>query len=259
MPPRPLARQFRSFILVTTLGVSATGCTLFDEFFDDSVSLAEFAPVGAEVSVELGDLPRSQLVLQAKSGSCPTMADDIAANMDGKGMDVFIKGGQQPSGKGWICGQPTFRRNVAEADMGAESTKFVVDDDTATVTVVATGLLLERTLTPSNKNAPIVAGVETSFEWSVSTDTIDPEMLSVDWVYDDSALSLTAEIDVRVEGSLVFIRLPAGAAAGLGKLEFDVTADVPVEKCEGVPACAATAHAVTEVPLDLVGAGPPNP
>lgn len=259
MPPRSLARQLRSFTFVTILGLSATGCTLFDEFFDESVSLAEFAPVGAEVSFELSDLSRSQLVLQAKEGSCPTMADDIGANVDGKAMDVFIKGGKQPSGGGWICGLPTFRRNVSEADMGGASTKFVADDDTATVTVVATGLLLERTMMPTGKNAPLVAGVETPFEWSVPTDTIDPKMMSVDLVYDDAALSLMAEIDVRVEDSLVFIRLPGSAPGGAGKLMFDVTAGVPVEKCEGVPACTASVHALTEVALDVVAAGPPSP
>lgn len=259
MPPRSLARQLQSFIFVTILGVSATGCTLFDEFFDESVSLAEFAPVGAEVTVELGDMSRSQLVLQAKEGSCPTMADDIGANVDGKAMDVFIKGGKQPSGKGWICGLPTFRRNVAEADKGAASTQFVVDDETATVTVVATGLLLERTMMSSIEAAPVVPGVETSFEWSMATDTIDPEMLTVDWIYDDATLSLMAEIDVRVVDNLVFIRLPVSAVAGAGKLKFDVTANVPVEKCEGVPTCTASVHALAEVGLDIVAAAPPNP
>ncbi len=259
MSPRSFARKLRSFTLVTFLGASATGCTLFDEFFDESVSLKEFAPVGAQVSVELTDISRSQLVLEAKDGVCPTMADDIEARVNDKAMDVFIQGGKQPSGKDWICGLPTFRRNVAAADMGSASTKFVVDDDSATFTIVATGLLLERTVTPSIKDVPIVAAVDTPFEWSVPTDTINPELVSADFVYDDSALELTSEISTRVEGSFVFIRMPTDAPAGTGKLQLDVTADVPVEKCEGVPACSATVHVIKELAIDVVGAAPPNP
>jgi len=259
MSPRSFARKLPSFILVTFLGASATGCTLFDEFFDESVSLAEFAPVGARVSVELTDISRSQLVLEAQEGVCPTMAEDIEARVNDKVMDVFIKGGQQPSGKDWICGMPTFRRNVAAADMGSATTKFVVDDDSATVTIVATGLFLDRTVTPSIKDVPIVAAVDTSFEWSVPTDTIDPELLSAEFVYDDSALVLTSEISARVDGSLVYIRLPTDAPAGVGKLQLDVTAEVPVEKCEGVPACSATVHVVKELAIDVVAAAPPNP
>ncbi len=259
MPPRSFTRKLRSFTLVTLLGASATGCTLFDEFFDESVSLAEFVPVGAQVSVELTDLPRSQLVLEPKDGVCPTMADDIEAHVNDKAMDVFIKGGKQPSSKGWICGLPTFRRNVAAADMGSGATKFVVDDDSDTITVVATGLLLARTVTPSVKDQPVVAAVDTSFEWSVPTDVINPDLLSVEFVYDDSSLVLTAEVSTRVDGSLVFIRLPTDAPAGAGKLHLDVIANVPVEKCEGVPACTATVHVVTEVAIEVTAAAPPNP
>ena len=259
MPPRSFARKLRSFTLVTFLGASATGCTLFDEFFDESVSLAEFAPVGAQVSVELTDISRSQLVLQAKEGDCPTMADDIGAKVNGKAMDVFIKGGKQPSGGSWICGLPTFRRNVAAADMGSGATKFVVDDDSATITVVATGLLLDRTVTPSIKDVPVVAAVDTAFEWSVPTDVINPDLVIADFVYDDAALMLTSEISTRVDGSLVYIRLPSNAPAGVGKLQIDVMADVPVEKCEGVPLCTATVHVVKELAIEVSAAVPPNP
>jgi hypothetical protein len=258
MPPRSFARNLRPFALVTILGASATGCTLFDEFFDENVSLTEFAPVGAHVSVELTDIPRSQLVLEPKDGVCPTIKDDIAARVDDKSMDVFIQGGKQPSGKSWICGMPTFRRNVAAADMGGASTKFVVDDDTATFTIVATGLLRDRTFI-SAKDVPVDAGVETSFEWPVPTDVIDPDLLMADFVYDDAALALTSEIEARVEGSMVVLRLPTNAPAGMGKLQLDVTADVPVEKCEGVRACTASVHAVTELSLKVSAAEPPSP
>jgi hypothetical protein len=257
MPPRSFARKLGSFTLVTFLGASATGCTVWDKFFDESVSLSELAPATAHATAELTDAPRSQLVLEAKTG-CPTMADDIAASVDGKAMDVFNKGQKQPSGQGWICGLPTFRRNVAAADIGAVSTKFVAEDDTATVTVVASGLLLERKISPTTLDVVFQAGVETSFDWSVSTDRIDPTLLMADFIYDDASLVLTSEVATRVEGSLVFIRLPADAPSGLGKLQLDVMADVPVEKCEGVPTCTASVHAITELAIDAVAA-PPSP
>ncbi|MBK9259731.1 MAG: hypothetical protein IPM54_07805 [Polyangiaceae bacterium] len=260
MPPRSLARQILSFIPVAIFGICATGCTLFDEFFDESVSLAEFAPVSAHVTVELADVSRSQLVLEGKEGMCPTMKDDIEARVDDKPMDVFIRGGQQPNSQGgWICGMPTFRRNVASSDLGKASTRFIVEDDTKTITVEATGLLQERTIAPTVKDVPIEAGVETSFDWSVATDEIDPELLLVDFVYDDAALSLSSTAWTRVDGSLVHIRLPADAPAGKGMLQVEVTANVPVEKCDGVPACDASVHARAEVELEVVASKPPNP
>lgn len=256
MPPRSLARQIQSFTLVTILGASATGCTLIDEFFDESVSLKEFAPAEAQVSAELTDMSRSQLVLEPKGSACPTMKDDITADVDSKPMDVFIKGGKQPSGKSWICGAPTFRRNTAAADFGGASTSFVVDDDTAKITVVATGLLLEREVTPTVPNVPLVAGVESSFDWSVVTDAIDAKQSSADFIYDDPSLVLTAEVGIRVEGSLVFIRLPTDAPAGTGSLHLDVLADVPIEKCEGVPACSGSVHVVKDLAMDAAAVKP---
>lgn len=259
MPPRTLARQLGSFTFVTILGFCATGCTWIDDFFDESVTLTDFAPVAAQVSVELSDTPRSQLVLEPKDGLCPTMRDDIEATVDDKPMDVFIRGGQQPSGKSWICGMPTFRRNVAQADIGETSTKFVVEDDTATFKVVANGLLLERNITSTKGMAPMEAGVESSFDWSVPTDVVDPALVKADYFYDDPSLVVTAEISVRVEGSVLFIRLPTDAPAGKGTLMLEATANVPVETCEGVPACTATAHVFPQLAIDVLAMTPPNP
>jgi hypothetical protein len=256
MPPRSLARQIHSFALVTVLGAGATGCTWIDDFFDESVTLTEFAPVAAEVTFEQIDLSRTQLELQPKDGQCPTMKDDIEASVDDKPMDVFIKGGQQPSGKGWICGVPTFRRNVADTDLGAASTSFVVEDETATFKIVASQLLIQRSLAFTDPAAPLDAGVETSFTWSVPTDAIDAELLQVDFLYDDPMLELTAEISVRVEGSLVFIRLPTNAPAGTGKLMVDVTAGVAVETCKGVRSCTARVHAPQALVVEVVAANP---
>lgn len=256
MPPRSFARHFLPLTLITTLGLLATGCTLVDEFFDESVSLAEFAPVGAQVSVELAAISRSQIALQAKAGACPTMAADVAATVDAKAMDVFIKGGKQPSGSSWICGNPTYRRTVSDTDLGAVSTKFVVDDDSATVTVVATDLLVARTLVPTVPNGSMTSGVEGSFAWSVATDVLDAKSIKADFLYDDPMLSLTAEVSVRVEGSTLFIRLPTDAPKGTGKLMLDVTAGVPVETCEGVPSCTASVHTLSELALEVVLPGP---
>ena len=259
MPPRSLASQLLSFAPVALLGISATGCTWIDDLFDESVSLSEFAPVSAQATVEFGAVSRSQLVLESKAGICPTMKEDIEARVDDKPMDMFIRGGQQPTAQGdWICGMPTFRRNIASGDFDGEANCFVVEDDTKTITVVASALIKERTITPIVTDVPINAGVETPFDWSVATDVIDPDLLIADFLYDDAALSLSSTIWTRVGGSLVHIRLPADAPAGKGKLQVDVTADVSVEKCEGVPACHASAHAVVEVPLE-VAAKPPNP
>jgi hypothetical protein len=259
MPPRSLARRLLSFASVAMFGFCATGCTWFDEFFDESVSLVEFAPVSAQVTVELAEVSRSQLVLEGKDGVCPTMANDISARVDDKSMDVFIRGGQQPaSTTGWICGMPTFRRTVAPSELGGESTRFVVKDDTATFTIVATGLLQDRTITPVN-DVPVETGVETSFEWSVKTDVIDPELLIVDFVYEDTTLKLSSTPWTRVDGSTVFIRLPADSPAGKGKLHVDVTAEVPVETCDGVPACEASVHALAEVELEVVSIKPEPP
>lgn len=259
MPPRSLARQFSFFALVATLGAGSTGCTWVDDFFDESLTLTEFDPTEARVTFEMGDLQRTQLELEPQDGLCPTMKDDIEALVADKPMDVFIKGGKQPSGKSWICGVPTFRRNVAAADIGAASTKFVVTDDTATFSVVATNLLLDRSLDFEGKVDPLQAGTETTFKWSVPTDVIDPASLDADFVYDDPMVTLTAEIETRVEGSLVFVRLPTNATAGTGKLMVDVTAAVPVETCLGFPACSASVHAPVELAVEVVEAKPPNP
>jgi hypothetical protein len=262
MPPRSLARQFSSFALVATLGAGATGCTWIDDFFDESVTLSEFAPTAARVTFEMGELQRTQLELQPQAGLCPTMKDDIEASVADKPMDVFIKGGKQPSGTSWICGAPTFRRNVAAEDLGATSTKFVVADDTDKVTVVASQLLLDRSLgfdPDVDPVPPVEAGIERAFVWSTSTDVIDPALLEADFVYDDAMLALTAEIETRVDGSLVFIRLPKNAPTGAGKLMVDVTAAVPVETCDGVASCSANVHAPVELVVDVIAAQSPNP
>lgn len=259
MPPRSLARKLPSFALVTLLGAGVTGCTWIDDFFDESVTLTEFDPTAAQVTFEMGELPRTQLVLQPQEGLCPTMKDDIEARVADKPMDVFIKGGKQPSGKSWICGAPTFRRNVAESDMGAASTKFVVSDDTATFALIATQLLVERSFEFESKVDPMPAGTETAFKWSVPTDVIDPALLEADFAYDDPMVTLTAEIETRVDGSLLYIRLPTNAPAGKGRLLLDVTAAVPVETCDGFPSCSASVHAPVELAVEVVEAKPPNP
>lgn len=262
MPPRSLARQVSSFTLVAMLGACATGCTWINDFFDESVTLSEFAPTEAQVTFEMGDLQRTQLELQPKEGLCPTMKDDIEASVDDKPMDVFIKGGKQPSGKNWICGAPTFRRNVATEDIGAASTKFVVTDDTADVTVVVSDLLLERVLSfegNADPVDPLQAGTERTFVWSVATDVIDPASLVVHFVYDDAMLALTAEIETRVDGSFIFIRMPTNAPAGTGKLKVDLKATVPVETCEGVATCTATVHAPVALVAEVAAANPPSP
>ena len=258
MPPRSLAPQLASLALVSLLGAGATGCTWVDDFFDESVTLTEFDATAARVTFEMGDLQRTQLVLEPKEGLCPTMKDDIEALVQDKQMDVFIKGGKQPSGKSWICGAPTFRRNVAAADLGAASTKFVVTDDTATIAVITSQLLIARSFDFETKADPVQAGVEATFKWSAPTDVIDPASLDAVFVYDDPMLSLTAEIELRVEGSLIFVRLPTNAPAGLGKLMLDVTAAVPVETCDGVPACSASVHAPVELAMEVLAAKP-NP
>jgi hypothetical protein len=261
MPPCSLARQFWSFASVAIFGICATGCVnWFDEVFDDNVSLSEFAPVGATVSVERGEMSRSQLVLDGKDGVCLTMADDISARVNDRSMDVFIRGGQTPLKEGgWECSMPTFRRNVSVSDGESESARFVVEDDTAKFTVIATGLLKNRTIAPTVKDVPIEPGVETSFDWSVTTDVIDPERLVVDFVYDDAALSLPSTLKARVDGSLVHIQFPVDAPDGTGKLHVDVTAEAPIETCEGLPACSASVHAVAEVALEILKVIPPSP
>ncbi len=256
MPPRSLAPQLHSFAFVTILGSCLTGCTWFEDLFDDSVTLTDLAPVAANVSAEMNDSSRSQLVLQPKDGVCPTIRDDVEANVDGKSMDVYIKGAKQPSGSSWICAMPTFRRNVTDADIGAASTTFVAKDDTKTITVEATGLLLDRNLTESDSTVPFLAGVEKSFVWSVPTDEIDATVSNADFVYDDRSLMLKAEVTFRVEGSLVFIRLPTDAPDGPGTLTVDVTTSIPIAKCEGVAACSGSARVVQDL---VMTAGPPAP
>lgn len=256
MPPRSLAPQLQSFAFVAILGSCLTGCTWFEDFFDESVSLTELAPVGAKVSAEFNDTSRSQLVLQPKDGMCPTIRDDVAATVDDESMDVYIKGGKQPSGSSWICGMPTFRRNVAATDIGAESTKFVADDDTKTITVVATGLFLDRTMKVNDPTAPLEAGVEKEFVWSVATDEIDPDNSMVDFVYDDPNLMLTAELTLRIDGSSMFVRLPMNAPEGPGTLTVDVTSAIPIETCDGVSTCSGSVHVVQGLAMNAVAPKP---
>ncbi len=252
MPPRSPAFTLLSFAPLAIFGIFCTGCELFDSFFDDSVTLADFAPARAKVSVELAEFSRAQIAIEAKDGSCPTIREDVEARVNDKPMDMFMRGGQKPtSSKEWICGSPTFRRNVSESDLGGASTRFDVGDETGDLTVEATGLLLARTITPTVKDVPIEAGVETSFEWSVATDEIDETLLDIDFVYDDETLSLSGDVSKRIEGSFLFVKLPANSPAGTGKLQLDVTAKVPVKTCTGVPACEASVHALAEVAIDV--------
>ena len=84
----------------------------------------------AQVELDLlGD--RVDLLLVPPSDACDPISADVAAKLDDQPMDLFTRGGEQPSKGGWVCSAPRFRRSLSTDELGADATRLEASDDTA--------------------------------------------------------------------------------------------------------------------------------
>ena len=251
MPARVILPRFLAFPFLATLGLATSGCGLFD-LLESEPTLADLAPAGARVEVGLrGDEPRVSLSLVAREGKCAAITEDIEAKVDDRPMDLFNRGGETPTKDGWVCGAPTFRKALAEEDLGGASTHFEVSDDTARIALDFEGLLAPRTLTLDHPQIKIEPGIDLSLVWSASGDELDENELSVSFVYEDEAHALPAPPQVRLVDGVLLVRLPQGSPAGSGTLRVDAEVRVPAVSCEGTPSCEAIVVVSPELVLEV--------
>ncbi len=258
MPARVSLPKLLAFPILTALALGSTGCGLLD-LLEPETTLADLAPVRARVEVELDDDPRVQLALVAKEGACQAITDDtIEAKVDDRPMDLFMRGGETPTRDGWVCGAPTFRKALSEADLGAASTRFEVSDDTARITLDFEDLLAPRTITPAHPQNKIDPGVDLPIAWSVPSDELDEKNLDVDFTYDDAMLSLPTPPQVSLAEGSILVRFAQGSPAGAGTLRVHAKVGVGAAACEGTPSCEAIVEVSPETTLEVT-AGSTSP
>ncbi|WP_281332990.1 hypothetical protein [Polyangium sp. 6x1] len=243
--PRFLALPF-----LATLALASSGCSLFD-LLEPETTLADLDPARARVEVELGESPRVSLALVAKEGTCEAITDDIEAKVDDRPMDLFIRGGETPTKDGWVCGAPTFRKALAEENLGEGKTHFEVSDDTARIALDFEDLLAPRSLTPNHPQNKIDPGVDLSLAWSAPGDELDEEKLDVVFTYDDETLELPAPPEVSVVDGEIVVRIPQTSPAGPATLRVDAEVHVAATSCEGTPSCEATVKVSPTVALEV--------
>lgn len=253
MLPRSQLSAFSSFVLLLS-GLASTGCSLFET----KTTLADLAPESARITVDLNAEPMVHLEL-ITDGACEAITDDVEAHVNDRQMDLFKRGGEQPSQGGWVCGAPTFRRALGTEDLAGPSTKFEVADETATINVEVEGLLAARTITTSAAASKMKAGEETEVTWSATNDQLDEANLDVSFVYDDTTLTLPAPASLRLANGAIFVKIPPGAAAGTGTLRINATVRVPATVCKGAKTCDAEVAVTAEAPLEILPAETSSP
>jgi hypothetical protein len=245
----------RSVLLLTSLAVlGAPGCGVFGE---SGTSLAALSPTRVEVSASLKGQPRVDLLLHPPSGACDPISEDVDAKLEDQPMDLFTRGGEQPSKGGWVCRAPMFRRSLTDDELGGGSTRIEASDDTARITVEIEHLLDERTLVPRTKIDQAKPGDTLAFDWSVPEDELLEDGVSVNFAYDDPAIVLPAQLTAELDGDSVILHVPVSVPLGKGKLRIDVAAHASTLTCEGVPACEAHVNASVVTDLEIIGSGQP--
>ncbi|WP_272425657.1 hypothetical protein [Polyangium jinanense] len=250
MPARVILPRFLALPFLATLALGSSGCALFD-LFESETTLADLDPTRARVEVEFGESPRVSLALVAKEGTCEAITDSIEAKVDERPMDLFIRGGETPSKDGWVCGAPTFRKALAEENLGKDKTHFVVSDDTARIALDFEDLLAERTITPSHPQNKIDPGIDLALAWSAPGDELAEEDIDVVFTYDDETLELPAPPQVSVVDREIVVRIPEGSPAGHATLRVDAKVQVAATSCEGTESCEATVKVSPEVALEV--------
>ncbi|UQA57632.1 hypothetical protein [Polyangium aurulentum] len=254
MSSRPADIRPRSVLLLASLAVlGAPGCGLFGE---SGTSLADLAPARVEVTASLEAQPRVDLLLHPPSGDCEPISEDVDAKLEDEPMDLFTRGGEQPSKGGWVCSAPRFRRSLSDDDLGAGATRIEASDDTARIVVEIAHLLEERTLVPQSKNDQAKPGDNFAFDWSVPEDELLEDGVSIAFVYEDPAVVMPVELTAALDGDSVILHVPASAPLGKGKLRIDVSARAETVACEGVPACDAHVNASVETEFEIIGNQP---
>jgi hypothetical protein len=255
MSSRPADIRRRSVLLLASLAVlGAPGCGLFG---DSGTTLEELAPARVEVAASLEGQPRVDLLLHPPSGECDPISPDVAAKLDDQPMDLFTRGGEQPSKGAWICSAPRFRRSLSVEELGSGSTRVEASDDTARIAVEIAHLLEERTLLPQTKTDRAKPGDDFAFDWSVPEDELMDDGITVDFVYEDPALALPADLTAEIDGDSVIMHVPTSAPVGKGTLHIDVQARAATVACEGAPACEARVNASVVTPFEIIGTDTP--
>ncbi|MDI1475184.1 hypothetical protein [Polyangium sp. y55x31] len=243
--PRILTLPF-----LATLALGSSGCGLFD-LLEPETTLADLDPAIARVEVELGESPRVSLVLVAKEGTCEAITDDVKAKVDDRKMDLFIRGGETPTQDGWVCGAPTFRKALAEENLGKEKTHFEVSDESARIALDFEDLLAERTIAPSHPQDKIEPGVDLALAWSAPGDEFAEDDIDVVFTYDDATLELPAPPQVSVVDREIVVRIPQGSPPGPATLRVDAEVHVAAASCNGTESCEATVKVSPEVALEV--------
>lgn len=249
MLPRSLSSGVSLVALVWT-SIASMGCSLFET----KTTLADLDPM-ARVEVELDAEPMVHLLLPASDGACEAITDDVKANVNNREMDLFKRGGEEPSQGGWVCGAPTFRRALGPEDLSVNPTAFEVEDETASIHLEVDGLLAARMISVDTKSGKFPAGEEVRVIWSADRDVLDVAKMKVDVVYDDPMQVLPAPAAFRIDAGSVYVKIAPSSPLGMAVLRISATVGNPVVVCQGVSSCEAKVELNTEVALEVVPKG----
>ena len=239
------------FLALVMTSVMSMGC----ELFDMKTTLAGLGPTLARVEVDLDAEPMVHLMLPASDGACEAITNDVKASVNDRQMDLFKRGGEEPSQGAWVCGPPTFRRALGADDLTTNPTVFRVEDRTAKIHIEVDGLLAERTIAIDTPDGFFTAGTETHVSWSAELDELDAADMDVEIVYEDPALVLPAPASFRLDAGSIFVKVAPSSPPGKATLRINATVGTPVVVCEGAKSCEAKVMLKTELPLDIVAPG----
>jgi hypothetical protein len=200
--------------LAILLALPACGTASLKDFALSELSLKASADAG-RVVVRLGDA----------GANCLTLGSQVRATLNGAPMQLDSRGGELPTGDGWICQSPQFSLDLTDVPDAGDA-ELVLEDESARVHMVAQNVFAARTLEPARFDQE---ARRISFRWTPQTD----RSRSASWQLSGNSGPVFGE--AKIEGELVFLQLPVAG----GTLRMDGEADAPVLRCEGVGACAA--------------------
>jgi hypothetical protein len=250
MSSRALPGKILFFPIFAMMAFGSIGCGLLD-LLERKPTLADIDIDRAKVELSLDAETMVHFSLVAKAGTCPSITSDVVARVDDQRMDLFMRGGEQPTKTGWVCGSPTFRKALAEDKLGGDKTRFEAKDDSARVALEFEGLLVARELMPIKPSPTVQPGTEITFAWSPLSDALDEESLTVDFTYDDKELGLPAPPVASIGEGSIRVRIPQGAPAGKGTLRVDASIHLSAVTCEGAPVCEALVHVSPTLALEV--------
>lgn len=211
--------------------------------------LADFGPMGAWLSVELGPLapdsgredvdPRVHVAFSHDRPDCPVFDDDIDATIDGIRPTSFEHGYHEEGG-GYghnddaTCQPPFF--SIAKVPPAQPRSTLRLADATAELVMEVERLFVNPALTLAS---PLVRGRAARI--AIDDDRTITEVSAVFWV-GDATTATGYDFAPVIDGFGIAMQVPADMPAGAGWLEVRVRLAQPGIICDGFAVCNVAMH-----------------